>query len=602
LPALFSLPRQTILDEDGNPIVGALVYFYQTGSTTPQAVYADVSLETPLTNPLVSDASGRLPKFYLNPAASANYRVNITTADGVQIYQEDDVSRFTASQDEIGAAFYPTSERESALGISPISYAYNIGDVRRYGALGDDTADDTAAFDLAVMAVGADGGTVTAIAGARHYIGNPRGIIVTRNVKIDLQGAVLRGMGNSSTSNTLINSGRINDSALQVNTLSEPVVGAQVCNGTLYRAAYGMQLRYCIDSCNFENLQILECYNGIDANFCLYADFENIMYRNAGAGTAYRFSNNCNAITLKMLYATGNNPATLANGFKFEDTNYAIKMVSCSTEFCVTGISTEEMHNFDIDGHYFEVVTTGVDLGGSAAGRKIGVRMANCFFSDVDHLVVGKTVNNFVWEASNERFSNCVPGDIDLSNEVSITTGALAVCTGVIHLSETSMHTVGPTSALKPSWLILSDGIDLKANAVATRDGGFATPILAKAALTTGAANGIIPLHYSGYGGYVPNAVAFCANSSSGGTTFDVRVDTGISYSDYGFVIFRIKLTDNINSYTMDGRVIGTTVYMDNVTTKTVTASNNSGNLRLNFSSFSHPSGTYSIEGIVRHV
>lgn len=133
MPQTFVLPRQVALDDDANPMAGALAYFYQTGTTTPQAVYADIGLTTPHTNPLVADSSGRFPKAYYDPAASANYRVRVTTASGVQVYQEDDIDRFTVSQAEIAAALYPTTTAEDAADATIVNQAYPPGHVYRYG-------------------------------------------------------------------------------------------------------------------------------------------------------------------------------------------------------------------------------------------------------------------------------------------------------------------------------------------------------------------------------------------------------------------------------------------------------------------------------------
>src|SRR5687768_4622610 len=127
MPQLFVLPRQVALDDDANPYAGALAYFYQTGTTTPQSVYVDIGITTPHTHPLVADSSGRFPKAYYDPSATANYRIRVTTADGVQIYQEDDIDRFTVSADEIARALYPRSAAEISAGVTPTSYTYSYG-------------------------------------------------------------------------------------------------------------------------------------------------------------------------------------------------------------------------------------------------------------------------------------------------------------------------------------------------------------------------------------------------------------------------------------------------------------------------------------------
>jgi hypothetical protein len=135
MPQIFVLPRQVALDDDANPLSGALAYFYQTGTTTLQAVYSDRACTTPHSNPLEADTAGRFPKAYYNPNASANYRVRITTASGTQLYQEDDIDRFTISSDEILDAVYDITTRETTAGLTlaDIDQRYPPGNVYRYG-------------------------------------------------------------------------------------------------------------------------------------------------------------------------------------------------------------------------------------------------------------------------------------------------------------------------------------------------------------------------------------------------------------------------------------------------------------------------------------
>jgi hypothetical protein len=123
MPQTFVLPRQRELDDDANPLAGALLYFFRTGTTTPQAVYSDAALTTQHAHPIVADSSGRWPKIYLNSAAETDYRARITTAAGVQVYQEDDIERFTISQAEIAAALYPITSAEQAAGLTVVNYS-----------------------------------------------------------------------------------------------------------------------------------------------------------------------------------------------------------------------------------------------------------------------------------------------------------------------------------------------------------------------------------------------------------------------------------------------------------------------------------------------
>lgn len=77
---LFLLPFRPALDANAIVVPGAKLYFYATGTTTPQAIYSDSALTTPLANPVEADAAGAWPTIYLNN--SLTYRVLMKDADG----------------------------------------------------------------------------------------------------------------------------------------------------------------------------------------------------------------------------------------------------------------------------------------------------------------------------------------------------------------------------------------------------------------------------------------------------------------------------------------------------------------------------------------
>lgn len=80
-------PLFDIINANGAPIAGAKAYFYLTGTTTPEAVYADNDLTTPLTNPVIADSAGRFPPIFLDPAIT--YRLIVKDASDVAISRGD---------------------------------------------------------------------------------------------------------------------------------------------------------------------------------------------------------------------------------------------------------------------------------------------------------------------------------------------------------------------------------------------------------------------------------------------------------------------------------------------------------------------------------
>ena len=89
MSALFQLPKQVPLS-GGNILPGAKLTFSQTGTSTLQNTYQDEDLTTPHANPVVADANGVFEPIYLDPTLP-HYRVRLTTAADVLVYQVDDV-------------------------------------------------------------------------------------------------------------------------------------------------------------------------------------------------------------------------------------------------------------------------------------------------------------------------------------------------------------------------------------------------------------------------------------------------------------------------------------------------------------------------------
>lgn len=83
-------PFVHVEDANGNPYVGAKLYVYQAGTTTPLNIYSDSGLSVALANPLAgaygSDAAGNFPRAYL---AAGSYKLRAETSAGVLIWEID---------------------------------------------------------------------------------------------------------------------------------------------------------------------------------------------------------------------------------------------------------------------------------------------------------------------------------------------------------------------------------------------------------------------------------------------------------------------------------------------------------------------------------
>lgn len=82
--------RIPFIDENGDPMVGAKLYFYDSSTTTPQVVYSDASLSTAIDQPILADARGMFPAIFLSPTPGS-YRQQLTDSNDVLIFDDDDV-------------------------------------------------------------------------------------------------------------------------------------------------------------------------------------------------------------------------------------------------------------------------------------------------------------------------------------------------------------------------------------------------------------------------------------------------------------------------------------------------------------------------------
>lgn len=134
LGTLIPTPYQTVLDANGNPVSGALIYTYFAGTTTPQPTYTDVALAVPNANPIVADSAGRYVAF-LSPDSS--YKLIIKDAASVTIRTQDNIL---------------------TVGTGSL-WLINVKD-SPYNAKGDGVTDDTAAILAATTAATAAGQSV----------------------------------------------------------------------------------------------------------------------------------------------------------------------------------------------------------------------------------------------------------------------------------------------------------------------------------------------------------------------------------------------------------------------------------------------------------
>ena len=90
---LAPYPKLQFFDDAGVPLAAGLLYTYAAGTSTPLTAYSDVGLTTPLANPAVLDAAGRLT-IYLS---ATSYKFVLTTAAGATVWTADNISAVPAT-------------------------------------------------------------------------------------------------------------------------------------------------------------------------------------------------------------------------------------------------------------------------------------------------------------------------------------------------------------------------------------------------------------------------------------------------------------------------------------------------------------------------
>jgi hypothetical protein len=85
----FSFPKTCIRDASGNALVGAKLYFFEVGTTTPKDTYQDYELTVANTNPVITGSDGFTPPIF---AVADGYKIVATDADDVALpgYSHDE--------------------------------------------------------------------------------------------------------------------------------------------------------------------------------------------------------------------------------------------------------------------------------------------------------------------------------------------------------------------------------------------------------------------------------------------------------------------------------------------------------------------------------
>lgn len=104
-------PVISYIDEAGVPLVGGQLFFFASGTNTPQNTFADGALTTPNANPLIADARGQFGPIFLDP--TLGYKVKLEDANSVEQWVFDPIT-WTWITSQIAAAVAVETARAEA--------------------------------------------------------------------------------------------------------------------------------------------------------------------------------------------------------------------------------------------------------------------------------------------------------------------------------------------------------------------------------------------------------------------------------------------------------------------------------------------------------
>jgi hypothetical protein len=189
MAAISPTPKLQFFDANGNPLAGGKLYTYAAGTTTPLATYTDAGGLTPNANPVILDSRGEA-SVWLGTSA---YKFRLTTATNVDVWTVDDITTVTLAQfaaangssligfQQAGALAQPMTVQDA------LRHSYTF---EQFGAVGDNSNDDTAEMQAAIDEVSAiGGGTLLGKPGAEYKISSA--LTLKTGVQIDLCGATI---------------------------------------------------------------------------------------------------------------------------------------------------------------------------------------------------------------------------------------------------------------------------------------------------------------------------------------------------------------------------------------------------------------------------
>jgi hypothetical protein len=216
------------------------------------------------------------------------------------------------SQSIIARFLKPVEADEIAVGATPVNLQYDFGDIRRYGAVGDDSTDCTAAIQAAINACEVNGGIVRIPRGVYRFNST---LLVTDQVSIvgdSPEKSVLKKVGNINGIDVTGNGSAVFDRFALDATGDTTGVGLLIKSSGRLRAT-----RMLIQNHGSHGIQVGTASAGENCNLSSFRDLKSLFNGGDGMRIEGEPVPNINALTLEQLDLRGNtgNGLNVVNGW-----------------------------------------------------------------------------------------------------------------------------------------------------------------------------------------------------------------------------------------------------------------------------------------------